>query len=292
MGDFRWVGKSEDGNKVELHRFQGDFFAQEGKGADWLAANRSHLRKAVVVDLETTGLSSFTDVIIEIGAREVFFTDAGEIAFIGDSVSAFSDPGFPLPPEITKITGIRDEDLEGQSIDWPKFEALCAGADFLVAHNAAFDKSFLDLKSKSSRALPWACSLTQVAWDLEGYPSRKLEILAIYHGFFSDAHRALADVDALVHLLEFKGREGRAYFAAILENYRKPLVRLIAANSPFESKDKLKSRGYSWDSERRYWHRKLPKEKLPTELDWITSAVYGGNFRGRCEDIPLERNFS
>ena len=112
MGDFRWFGLSADGEKVELTRFRGNFFAKEGRSADWLSQNRAGLRKAVVLDLETTGLSAATDSIIEIGARELFFTETGEIAWVGQSFSAFSDPGFPLPPEITRITGIRDEDVQ------------------------------------------------------------------------------------------------------------------------------------------------------------------------------------
>lgn len=93
----------------------------------------------VVFDIETTGLSSVTDKIIEIGAVRC----KGEE--ILDRFDTFVDPGFHIPEEITKLTSITDDDVSGA----PKInEALkaffeFAGDTMLVAHNASFDTSFI-----------------------------------------------------------------------------------------------------------------------------------------------------
>ncbi|MBR2461016.1 MAG: PolC-type DNA polymerase III, partial [Clostridia bacterium] len=93
----------------------------------------------VVFDIETTGLSSVTDKIIEIGAVRC----KGEE--ILDRFDTFVNPGFHIPEEITKLTSITDGDVA----DAPQIgEALKAFLDFagdtmLVAHNASFDTSFI-----------------------------------------------------------------------------------------------------------------------------------------------------
>lgn len=93
----------------------------------------------IAFDLETTGFLPGVDRIVEIGA--VRFVN-GEVDAI---FSTLVDPMIPMPEAASKVNGITDEMLKGK----PKIEDLleafadfCA-ADFLVAHNAAFDTQFL-----------------------------------------------------------------------------------------------------------------------------------------------------
>ena len=61
----------------------------------------------VAFDLETTGLSSRSDAITEIGA--VRFSGGRAV----DRMCTFVDPGRSIPAEVVRLTGIRDEDVEG-----------------------------------------------------------------------------------------------------------------------------------------------------------------------------------
>ena len=93
----------------------------------------------VAFDLETTGLSSRTDKIIEIGA--VLFRGGKEV----DRFQTFVDPGRKLEKKIVDLTGITDDMLRGApSIQevMPKFMEFC-GDRVLVAHNADFDTGFV-----------------------------------------------------------------------------------------------------------------------------------------------------
>lgn len=292
--NFRWIGKTDDGEQVVLRKFPGKFLGMRGKDAAWIESHRARLGKAVAIDVETTGLDQQADAIIEIAAREIYYDpESGKIEWVGEAATGLQDPGRPLPPEITRLTGIRDEDVKGKTIDWDAVDRLIIGANFVFAHNAGFDRPFVEKHSQAARTLPWACSFSQLDWKAEGFPSQKLEVLTIYHGFFCDAHRALGDVDALIHLLEHSSAVSeKPYFFHLLTNHRVPLAHLIAANSPFESKDALKRRGYYWDSRGRYWHKKLAKDKVEAEIRWLETEVYRGRFRGTVEEIPLERNFS
>ncbi len=93
----------------------------------------------VAFDLETTGLSSKTDTIIEIGA--VIMKNGQEI----DRFQTFVDPMRKLEPKIIELTGITDKMLVGA----PKIEEALpqflefVGDRVLVAHNSDFDTGFI-----------------------------------------------------------------------------------------------------------------------------------------------------
>ncbi len=93
----------------------------------------------VVFDIETTGLSPKECKITEIGAIKI---EHGEIT---DKFSQLINPGVPIPPNITDLTGITDEMVADKPhIDsvLPEFLEFCHGCA-VVAHNAQFDCGFI-----------------------------------------------------------------------------------------------------------------------------------------------------
>ena len=93
----------------------------------------------VVFDIETTGLNSHTNEIIEIGAVKI---KAGRIV---DRYSQLINPGRPIPYHITEITSITNEQVANE----PKIDEVIGkfvgfiGDAVLVAHNAPFDMGFI-----------------------------------------------------------------------------------------------------------------------------------------------------
>jgi DNA polymerase-3 subunit epsilon len=284
--DFQWIGKSADGETVTLKRFGGRFrLAPE--------PDKDKIRRAIALDVETTGLNRKSDRIIEIGIRSFQFNRAtGELVTVGPVYEGLQDPGEPLSDDIKRLTGLTDDMLRGKAIDWKAVASLLDDASLVIAHNASFDRPFIERMTKASAEKVWGCSLKQVGWRTKGFTSSKLEVLSIYHGFFTDAHRALADADALIHLLSHEDHvTRRPYFHELLATARRPLSLVIATNSPFETKDALKERGYSWDNNERVWKRHVFRDDVAAEVAWMESAVYKGDFRGRVVEIPLHDNF-
>ena len=105
----------------------------------------------VAFDLETTGLSSANDRIIEIGA--VIMKNGEEL----DRFQTFVDPQRPLEKKIVELTGITDEMLRGApGIEevLPKFLEFIGGR-VLVAHNSDFDTGFIRAEC-GRQGLPYA----------------------------------------------------------------------------------------------------------------------------------------
>jgi ATP-dependent DNA helicase DinG len=93
----------------------------------------------IAVDLETTGLEAMRDAIIEIGAVRF---DQERIL---ERFSTFVNPGRRIPPFITELTGIRDEDVINAISAHEATQKLIefAGQDPVVGHNVQFDLAFL-----------------------------------------------------------------------------------------------------------------------------------------------------
>ncbi|MFO7546257.1 MAG: 3'-5' exonuclease [Trueperaceae bacterium] len=254
----------------------------------------------IYIDVETTGLDAGTEAIIELGLVAFEFDRQGNVYRIVRELSAFEDPGKPIPPHITALTGIRDEDVRGARLPEGDVTALAERAQLVVAHNAAFDRPFLERRLPVFEGRPWACSMADVDWSDAGFGSQKLEYLAYRRGFFFDGHRASNDCLAGVHLLAVPlPGETVPPLANLLQNARRSSVRLWAENSPFESKDLLKERSYRWSAAARMWWRELPKAEHDAELDWLAANVYGGHvplpylevsaflrYSARVPDIP------
>ncbi|MCX9190838.1 endonuclease [Carbonactinospora thermoautotrophica] len=158
----------------------------------------------VVVDLETTGNSPPGAGITEIGAVKV---RGGQV--LGE-FHTLVDPGTPIPPFITVLTGITDQMVAGApgiADVLPRFLEF-AGGSVLVAHNAPFDVGFLK-HACAQHGYAWPGSpvldTVQLARKLltrDEVPNYKLATLARYFRSASvPAHRALADARATVDVL-------------------------------------------------------------------------------------------
>ncbi len=236
------------------------------------------LLKGIVVDTETTGTSHNTDRVVELGMVAFEFDqETGQVYRILDSYNSFDDPGMPIPPATTKIHGITDEMVAGKAIDEARVAQVLDGAAIVIAHNAQFDRPFLEARLPLFENVPWACSLVQVNWTEEGLGSQKLDYIAYQFGFFYEAHRAEADclalLEALQHSLPISGVKG---LKRLLDEYQSTDYRVWARGSGFNTKDMLKERAYRWDADEKCWHKTVENAALRSEVEWLKAAVYGG----------------
>ena len=156
----------------------------------------------VVLDFETTGLSPGQgDRAIEIGAVRI------KDGHISERFSALMNPGFNVSSFIEQYTGISNAMLKQAP---PCNEVMADFVDFigddnLVAHNASFDKRFLDAEIERLPAQyrgQFACSLLLSRRLFPDAPDHKLGTLVQYRSLPNDGvfHRALADAEVTAHL--------------------------------------------------------------------------------------------
>src|SRR5438552_2349768 len=183
----------------------------------------------VVVDLETTGGSAVFDRVLEVAAIRV------QDGVIQDRLERLVEPGVPIPPFVTRITGINAALVRGRpSFDLflPDLRRLFDGA-VVVAHNASFDCNFLSNSFRRS-GLPWEserlCTLRLARRLIPGLHTYRLDSLCAFLGFtFVQRHRAGPDAEAtlqvLLHLLERARDRDVESLSALLKIQHQPVAR-------------------------------------------------------------------
>ncbi|WP_422491630.1 PolC-type DNA polymerase III [Endozoicomonas sp. ALE010] len=156
----------------------------------------------VVLDFETTGLSpNMGDRAIEIGAVLI------EHGRITDRFQQLMNPGFLINGFISSYTGISNAMLKSapDCLSVIREFASFVGKHNLVAHNASFDKKFLDnemVLAGSAYSGAFACSMLAARRLYQNAPDHKLGTLVRYKRLPTDGvfHRALADAEMTAHL--------------------------------------------------------------------------------------------
>ena len=155
----------------------------------------AHVSNYVLFDLETTGLSSETDAIVEISAIKV--TD-GEVL---DEYSTLVNPGIHIPYAASSINGITDDMVkDSPSIDQALREFIAFSDNLvLVGHNIKnFDLKFIQRDAVNFLGKPisndFVDTLIVARRYLPELESHSLESLSYhYHISYDGAHRALVD---------------------------------------------------------------------------------------------------
>jgi DNA polymerase-3 subunit epsilon len=247
------------------------------------------IHRGMVVDTETTGLQTGKDAIIELG-MVLFEYDplTGQAYRILDVFGELEDPGFPIPSEATAIHGITDEMVHGKRIDDGRIAQMLDGVSVVIAHNAKFDRVFMEKRLPIFESAPWGCSWAQVDWNGEGLGSAKLDYIAYQYGMFFDAHRAQEDCLALLEILQKPlPKSGVLVLKSILDGVPKKSYKVFANRTPFEKKDILRQRGYKWDPGKKCWHNTLTGDALvKTQAEWLKAEIYVG--RSASIDIEVQ----
>lgn len=230
------------------------------------------LHKLCILDTETTGLDTTHCEVIELGYQIIEFDSQGLLYRVLSKQNFLNEPEGEISEEVTQVTGIRFEDVQGQKIDWEAVAEEMRDVQLIIAHNAGFDRPIVERYHAIFSQKVWGCSVNQIDWmKITGIGSRSQEFLCWKLGqFFYDAHRAIDDVQALSQLLsEPLGEDALPALSYLLPAVRKSKHLVKATRAPFELKDDLKARHYRWQPQAKVWQKVIDEDILAEELAWL-----------------------
>jgi DNA polymerase-3 subunit epsilon len=174
----------------------------------------NHQETIVVLDFETSGISpDHGDRAIEIGAVKV---RAGQII---ERFQSLMNPGVRVSAFIENYTGITNQMVQEAPSASEVMQEFAGFIDDtpLVAHNASFDRRFLNSEFDrigQKRKENFGCSMLISRRVYPDAPNHKLETLVRYKKLNTDGifHRALADAEMTAHLWTNMVDDLRSYY--------------------------------------------------------------------------------
>ena len=220
------------------------------------------VNNVTILDLETTGLDPEKDEVIEIGA--ILYSVENQAVL--QQVSTL----FPVsqnPQEHTnKIKAEATKSFNPFEIeyDYKWLDDMVFQSDYLIAHNADFDKQWLITKGHDYSYRPyeknWLCTLNDFVWPHNHKPSN-LITTALNHGIgVTKAHRALSDCQLIAELFD-RTEDLQGLFELAFARANEPRY-LVIAQVSFDQKDLAKSAGFHWNPDGKLWTKELRESDI------------------------------
>lgn len=239
--------------------------------------------RLLILDTETTALSPQQGQCIEVGA----------VLFDVASRSVLMQVSFLLPCEHNPAQHVNGIPAVVSRLEQPWrsgltcFEAMVAGADAVLAHNAAFDRQWFGIGDLPVLAKPWICSMEDIRWPPERQlrPTPSVRDLALAYGVpVWAAHRALTDCIYLVQVFQ-RCNELESLLQVALEPRR-----LVRARLSYDERQLAKDAGFRWNEPvPKAWSRRLSEREiaaLPFAVDPVEADQPG---RQERQPSPLWR---
>lgn len=182
--------------------------SQSGKDMKYIGA---------FLDTETTGLAT-NDEAIEFAIALFSYDSSRDRLTVQDTYHGFREPGCEINPDAEAVHGITFDDVRGRKLRDRVVRRILKKAGFIIAHNADFDRRFVERLYPQTRKMQWFCSMNGVDWRSKGFKSKGLQQLLSAHGIaVNQKHRALDDVlGALELLAHVDPLSGQMYLAELL----------------------------------------------------------------------------
>lgn len=224
------------------------------------------MNNLLIIDTETTGLDPKNGKLIEIAA--IYYNVASRTILhqMSTLFSANSNEAF----EINRISidSLKEvNDINGRSA-MALLEQMASTADAVVAHNAAFDRAWIERYPDSSLLLKkWICTKEDFKWPIRKGVALNLVHIAVDLGVpIISAHRALTDCQLIVRCFD-KVEDLEERLEKALSSKCTYIARVNYANRQI-----AKDHGFSWNGALQAWTKKLMPEEI-TLLPFPTRKI-------------------
>jgi DNA polymerase-3 subunit epsilon len=221
------------------------------------------LRRALILDCETTGLVPPTDRAIEVA---VILYDLQLATPLASYSSLIRSPD-NAAESINQIpVAVLTAAPEAADV-WRRIGVYLEHADVVLAHRADFDRSFTPEPYASLRT--WCCTKFHVSWP-HGKLGDHLVQLALAHGLgVVHAHRAMSDCDTIARILTRVAET--TPLVPLLVHAMRPRSKVVALTT-YDERELTKSAGFAWNPKSKVWWGELAADQLAA-LPFATRAM-------------------
>jgi hypothetical protein len=224
----------------------------------------------IFCNIVTTSLRPADGDVLRINLKFCLYKKDHGFSKIRKTVSFFQDPKRKLSDEESRFLDFDLDENKESNINWELVGDLFDKAGLIISHNSSFVKPWIE-KYIGPRETLWGCSMQHADWSGLGFPSRGLETISVFSGFFYDFGSSLKSLDSLLFCLDKNGLVN-----PLIENAFEPDLHVYAANAPRDLNYLLKERRYRWNPDLGCWWLAL-KDRSHGELEsvWLTKNLPG-----------------
>jgi DNA polymerase-3 subunit epsilon len=223
--------------------------------------------KLCIIDVETTGLDVETDRVIEIGAILYSVDSRCSLQYISSLFPCAENKAEHINK--IKVSACSDPHVkESTNQVLNLLREMISISDYLVAHNAGFDKKWL---KNLGQGKDWLCTYDDFVWPNNPAPSN-LVTTCLNHGIgVLSVHRAISDCQMISQLFDRMTNLPELVDQAISRS-QEPKINLIATIS-YDDRDFAKEQGFRWDNTIKKWIKTLRLSEYNSEKENYKFAV-------------------
>lgn len=221
-------------------------------------------------DLETNGTDPYKDSIVE--AAGVLWSIphrsmVGAFSWLVKAEHNNAERINGIPEDLVTTEGVRVDVLRDRLATW------FMRSETVVAHNAAFDRSFTEQIGMPSFGMPpWLCTQDDFDWPRASKSNGLVDIMLTHGLGVVQAHRALTDAMGIARLFERCAEMGHPP-EELLRLARRP-KRRYRAHVTFRTNQLAKENGFRWSPDDKMWWRKIaPEDVAELSLPFEVSEV-------------------
>lgn len=241
------------------------------------------LLRLLVIDIETTGLDVNSHELIGLAAMLVEVQKpTGCLIRVLERYDGLHEPAQELSSWAAGIVGYDRSALVGQRFDLQRINEMVQACDLVVAHNAYFDRAFVERVIPAFHSRPWVCSLHDIDWwDLQAQEAALVEKLALRLGHEMDSFMPMPTVEAMVHVLSSPLPVTKETgFSALIAASKGPFIKFVIPESEKKLKTVMLEYSIEYSEQDRAWSTVLwHEEALAFQDTLVDMAVFDRRVR-------------